>query len=196
MASPIQASGIGSGLDVSGLVDKLMTIEQQPLTALDNKKAAVNVQIGAYATFRSSLSSFQSTLSTLEDPTAYNAAKVTVGDATVATASATSGADAGDHTLEVTDLAQAQRIKSGTFQAITDTVGTGTLTFNFGSYDTNANTFTSNADKGAKTVTIDSAHATLSGVRDAINKANIGVTASIVNDGTGFRLVVGSKFPT
>jgi flagellar hook-associated protein 2 len=72
-------------------------------------------------------------------------------------------------------------------------VGSGTLTIQYGTYDSNSNTFTLNNAKPAQTVTIDPANNTLSGVRDAINAANIGVSATIINDGASNRLVMTSK---
>jgi flagellar hook-associated protein 2 len=191
--SAIPATGLGSGLDVQGLVSKLMAVEQQPITALDKKDGAVRVQITGFATYRGALSTFQGSLVGLEDAAAYTASTAAVGDPTVASATTTDGADPGTHTLEVTDLAASQRLKSGTFKALTDTVGTGTITIKYGSYDGVTKLFSNNADHGAQNVVIDSAHSSLSGVRDAINAAKIGVTASVVNDGGGFRLVIASK---
>ncbi|MDV7395006.1 flagellin hook IN motif-containing protein, partial [Arthrospira platensis SPKY1] len=69
------------------------------------------------------------------------------------------------------------------------------LTFEFGGYGQDAEgnpTFTPNPDQTLKTVTIDATNNTLSGVMKAINDARIGVQASIVNDGGGYRLVLGS----
>lgn len=192
----IQATGVGSNLDVTGLVEKLMEVERKPLTALDTKEAAVQVKISAYATFKSSLSAFQGTLQALADPSNYQVSKGTVEDTSVASASTSANAAAGSYSLEVTNLAKAQKLASGTFTSITDTVGTGTLTFQYGTHDPAAMpapTWTLNGNRATQTVTIDAAHSSLSGVRDAINAANIGVSANIVNDGSGFRLVVSSK---
>jgi flagellar hook-associated protein 2 len=69
-------------------------------------------------------------------------------------------------------------------------VGTGTLTIQFGSYSGGA--FTANASKSAVSIAIPAASSSLAGVRDAINAANAGVTASIVNDGSSYRLVLGA----
>lgn len=187
----IQATGAGSGLDVAGLVEKLMSVERQPLTKLQQKEAAVQVKISAYGTFKSAASSLRASLAGLQKTTAYSTMSATVADTGVASASALASADAGTHSLEVTQLATAHRLKSGAFQSITDTIGSGTLTIEYGSSD--GASFTPNANAGAQTITIDPSNNTLAGVRDAINKANVGVTASIVNDGTGFRLVVASK---
>jgi flagellar hook-associated protein 2 len=189
----ITATGIGSNLDVSGLVDKLMEVEKQPLLELDKKQAAVTVKISAFASFRGALSTFQGTLVGLEQTSAYTASKATFGDNAVASASTAAGADPGTHSLEVTNLAAAQRLKSSSFAALTDTVGTGTISIQYGAYDSVGNSFAVNAKRSTQTVTIDAAHSSLSGVRDAINAAKIGVNASIVNDGSGFRLVLASK---
>jgi flagellar hook-associated protein 2 len=193
MASPITASGLGSNLDVAGLVQKLMDVERQPVTKLDSKEAAVQVKISAYGTLRGSLTSFHSAVKSLTDGTRFSATRALVGDNSVASATAANGATAGSYSLEVTNLAKAQKLNSTPFTNTTDIVGTGTITVQFGTYDSNANTFTLNANKTAQSLTIDAAHSSLSGVRDAINAAGIGVSATIVNDGTGNRLVVTSK---
>jgi len=191
----IQATGLGSNLDVGGLVDKLMTIEQVPVDKMNAKIGATQVKVSAYGSFRSVLSQFQATLKSLADPTNFKIGKASVEDPTVATASASATADPGSYSLEVTALAKAQKLSSGgVFSAITDVVGTGTLSIQYGTYDpAGAGSFTLNGDKGTQTIEIDPAHSTLAGVRDAINAAKGGVSASIINDGSGFRLVVSAR---
>ena len=80
MASPIQATGLGSNLDVAGLVSKLMDAEKAPLTKLTQAQAAVTLKISAYATFKGSASSLQASLAGLQQAAAYSAAKATLGD--------------------------------------------------------------------------------------------------------------------
>jgi flagellar hook-associated protein 2 len=191
----IQATGVGSNLDVTGLVEKMMTVERQPLTALDKKEAAVQVKISAYGTFRGSLATFQGTLQALADPSNFSVSKGSIEDSSIATITTSSSAPAGSYSFEVTNLAKSQKLASGVFQSVNDIVGTGSLTIQYGNYDnTNgANTWTLNGNKATQSIQIDAAHTSLSGVRDAINAANVGVSANIVNDGTGFRLVVSSK---
>ncbi len=190
----LSTPGIGSGLDVNSIVSQLMAVERQPLTDLDKKEASYQAKLSAYGNLKSALSSFQGTVSALNSPSKYTALSATAGDSTILSAQAFSTASPSAHMVEVTQLAQAQTLKT-TFQAtnVTDPVGVGTLTFYAGTYDSVGNTFTSNPSVGAQTVTIDSAHNSLSGVRDAINAANIGVSASIVNDGTSNRLLLTSK---
>lgn len=190
----ISTPGIGSGLDVNSIVSQLMAVERQPLTVLDKKEASYQAKLSAYGNLKSALSSFQGTVSALNAPSKYTALTATAGDSTILSAKAFGTATPSTHTVEVTQLAQAHTLKT-TFQAtnVTDPVGVGTLTFYFGTYDSVGNTFTPNSSSGAQTVTIDSAHNSLAGVRDAINAANINVSASIVNDGTSNRLVLTSK---
>jgi flagellar hook-associated protein 2 len=198
MASPIAATGLGSNLDVTGLVDKMMTIEQQPVTELQSKQAAVQVKLTSYGTFRGSLSTFQSSVQALADNSVYSVSKGALANADIGSVSTNATAAAGSYSVEVTNLAKSQKLASGPFKAATDPVGTGTLTFEFGTAapdvnDATKTTWTVNPNKTVGVVKIDPANNTLSGVRDAINKANIGVNATIVNDGKGYRLVVSSK---
>jgi flagellar hook-associated protein 2 len=187
----LSSVGIGSGLDVTGIVSQLMTLEQRPLTALATKEAKYQAQISAYGSVKGALSTFQSAVAALATPAKFSAVKASVSDATVATVTTSSNSAAGSYSLEVQTLAQAQKLKSGTFAASSTTVGSGKLTISFGTYD--EDTFTLNPDKATKEITIAAGQGSLAGIRDAINAANAGVSAAIVNDGTGYRLTVSSK---
>ena len=187
----LSSPGIGSGLDVNGIVSKLMTAESQPLTALDAKEAKQQTRLTAFGTLKGALSSFQSNLVALSDPAKFTAVTANFSDTTLASASASSSAVTGSHSVEIQTLAQAQKLKSANFANTSATVGSGTLTIQFGTY--NSGTFTLNPDKAAQSIIISPSNSSLSGIRDAINQANAGVNASIVNDGTGNRLVVASQ---
>src|SRR5262249_47328021 len=159
---------------------KLMEVERQPLTALDTQTSNYKAQLSAYGTMKSTLSTLQAAAAALTT-SKLHAVKATTGDATLATASASAAAAPGSHAVEVQQLAQAQKSNSPALAS----AGTGTMTIEFGSYD--AGGFHLNDDKVGKTITIN--QSTLVGARDAINAADAGVRASIVNDGTGDRLV-------
>jgi flagellar hook-associated protein 2 len=184
----LSSPGIGSGLDVKGLVAKLMAVEQQPLTDLQTKQTAYQSTISAFGTVKGALSTFQTALKSLMDPSTFRALSATPGDASILSSNATAGAVPGSYSVEVTRLAQAQKVASTGFANLSDVVGTGTLTFDFGTFD--GTSFTSNGS-ASKSVAIGAGQQTLAGVRDAVNTAGIGVTASIVNDGSasGNRLV-------
>ncbi|MBX3649615.1 MAG: flagellar filament capping protein FliD [Rhodocyclaceae bacterium] len=168
-----------------------MALERRPLTALASKEAKYQAQLTAYGSLKGALSSFQTAVAALASPAIFSAARASIADSAVATVSASSAATAGSYSLEVQTLAQAHKLKSGGFAETSDTVGTGTLTIQFGTYSTGS--FTLNPDKAAATISIDSGKSSLAGVRDAINAANAGVSASIINDGSGNRLVIASK---
>ncbi len=186
----LSASGLGSGLDVNSLVTQLMAVERQPVTALNTREASYQAKLSAYGTLQSVLASFQGTMNSLNTTGAYKAAKAGIADTTVAQVSANGTAQAGSYSIEVQALAQAQKLKSTTFTNTTDSVGTGTLTIQFGTYS--GGSFTANAAKAAQTISLASGSNSLAGVRDAINAANIGVSASILNDGSTNRLVITS----
>lgn len=187
----IASAGIGSGLDVNGLVGQLMALESRPLTTLATREAKYQAQLTAYGSVKGALSSFQSSVAALASPERYSTVNANIADATVATASAATDAVPGTHTLEVQALAQAQKLASTAFPSVTDGIGSGTLTIQFGTYS--GGNFAINPDKAIKTVVIGSGNSSLAGVRDAINAAAAGVTASIINDGSGNRLVLASN---
>ncbi len=184
----IISSGIGSGLDINGLVTQLLDLERKPLTALAQKEAVYQAELSAYGNLRSAISTFQTTVRSLAGTSRFQALKTTVGDTTLIGAAASASAVPGSHSVEVQQLAQGPKLVSKAFNTATDAVGTGTITIQFGSWS--GTSFTANAAKPARTVTVDSAHGSLGGVRDAINAAGVGVRATLLNDGTGQKLVL------
>jgi flagellar hook-associated protein 2 len=192
----LQSQGIGSGLDINGLITKLMEVEKAPLTALTKKEADYQAKLSAYGTLKGAVSSLQTSVKALSNPLKMNTLSAKADDASVLAATTSSIAKAGSYNIEVTSLARAQKLYSKAFDAATETVGTGTITLTFGTYAGDPPTsISANPDKTAKTITIGSENATLTGVRDAINAADAGVTASIINDGEGYRLVIASDDP-
>ncbi|HEY5365983.1 MAG TPA: flagellar filament capping protein FliD, partial [Casimicrobiaceae bacterium] len=194
-AGSISSPGIGSGLDVNSIVTQLMKIEQQPLTALQTQATSLQTRISAFGQMQSALATFQNTLTGMTTPAGFQTLTASVGDASALAASVATGASAGSYTLAVTSLAQAQKIASNGFSTTSAAVGTGTLTFTFGT--TSGSTFTADASQPAQSVTIAAGQNSLSGIRDAINAAQVGVTATIINDGSanGQRLVLTSAKP-
>ncbi len=191
----ISSPGIGSGLDVNAIVDKLMSIEQRPLKLLDKKEAAYQVKLTAFGNLQAALSAYGTTLKSVNVEAGFRGMTTSVADSSVLTAQTSTKAVAGQYSVEVTQLAQAHKVKSAGVSDVNAALGSGTLTFQFGTYDSGLNTFTLNPDKPSQVVTIGAGQNTMSGIRDAINAAGIGVSASIVNDGgaSGNRLVITSK---
>lgn len=206
--SSVAASG---GLDVQGLVSQLMTLERQPIDKLNTQVNSYQTKISSFGTLSGLVSGLQTSLQTLNSN--FEGYTATPSDATVFSSSATSQAAAGSYALDVANLARAQSLVATGQTSSTAPIGDGTpttITFDFGSIDisatnshgggslssgvyTNAD-FVSNGS-GTKTVTIDGTNNSLQGIRDAINAAKIGVSATIVNDGSGtpYRLVLSSE---
>jgi flagellar hook-associated protein 2 len=192
--APVTTQGIGSGLDIASIVDKLVSVESQPLTDLQTREASYQTKLSAYGQVSSALGTFQNTVAALAAPTAFASFATSINDTTQAAVSVdstnASALTAGSHTLQVTQLATPQRTASSGFADTTSAVGTGTITIDTGSWNAGYTAFTPNASAGSKTITIDSSNNSLAGIRDAINASGAGVTASIINDGSGNRLVI------
>lgn len=188
-----------SAIDVNSIVSSLMSVEKQPLTLINNQKTAFEAKLSAYGTLKSALSTFQTSVVALASASKFNAQSATSATPSVFTATANGSATIGDYAITVNQLAKSQKIALDGVANTTDVIGTGKLTIAFGTYapeivsPATPASFTANPDKASFEVTIDSSNNTLAGVRDAINAANGGVTATIVNDGTANRLVITSK---
>jgi flagellar hook-associated protein 2 len=193
-----------SSLDVNSIVSQLMTVERQPITKLAAKEAGYQAKLSAYGSVKGAVAGFQTALQGLNSASKFQTLTATASDTSVFTASATSIAVAGTYSLEVTSLAQAQKLAAAGQTSSSAAIGAGaatTVTFDFGTISggTLSNgvysgaTFASNGN-GTKSITIDSSNNSLQGIRDAINAAKIGVTATIINDGSGtpYRLTLSS----
>jgi flagellar hook-associated protein 2 len=197
------ASSSSGTIDVQSLVSQLMAVEQQPITTLSNEVASYQTKISTYGAISGLVSSFQTALENLTISLPGNIA--TPSDTSVFSASADSTAVSGNYSLNVTSLAQSQNLVAAGQTSSTAAIGGGTattVTFDFGTISGgtltsgiySGATFTSNGN-GTKSITIDSTNNTLQGISAAINAANMGVTATIVNDGSGmpYRLALTSN---
>lgn len=190
----VTSLGAGSGLELESLVTSLMAVESKPLTALKNKESSYTSKISSLGTLKSKLSALQTAAAALKTTLGKTALEsfasytATIADTSVASATATTGAVAGSYSLEVTQLARAQRFVSTAYTSSSSSVGNigDTLTFDFATPDADGNS-------RSKTITLDSTNNTLTGLRNAINSANMGVTATIVNGKDGATLVFTSE---
>lgn len=193
-----------ASLDVNSIVSQLMAVERQPLGKLSTREAGYQAKLSAYGSVKGSFAGFQTALQGLNSVSKFQSLTATASDTSVFSASASSNAAAGTYSLEVSSLAQAQRLVAAGQASSTAAIGSGaatTLTFDFGTIGggTLSNgvysgaSFASNGN-GTKSITLDSSNNSLQGISDAINAAKIGVTASIINDGSGtpYRLALSS----
>lgn len=177
----ITASGVGSGIDVEGIITQLMEFERQPMQALADKKQKLNVELSAFGKVKSAMSELASAAQTLGKRTSLAPYVATSSDEEVITVEASESALAESHDIEVLALARQHRMTSDAYASGDAAVAQKTRTFTSGD-----NTFE---------VTTDSSNSTLTGLRDAINDSaeNTSVDASIINADGGSRLVLTAR---
>ena len=176
----LSSPGLGSGLNVSDLVTKLVAAEKQPVQdQIDNRRTIVTAQTSAIGSLKSVLSALQSSISSLADGSAFTKYTATSSDTDLFSANADATAMPGNYQIEVLATAAAQKLTSAAY-ASDATVGTGTLHLAVGDQ--------------AVDINIDSTNNTLTGIRDAINgaKGNPGVSATILHAQDGDHLVLTS----
>lgn len=185
----LSSTGIGSGLDVKSMVDQLIAVENQPKALLTRKASTMSVQLSAFGTLQGLTSSFQAAAATLADPTKWGTTTAT-SSSTAVTATTGASAASGSYSVSVTQLAQAHSLASAGVASSTAPLGSGTLRIEIGKWTTGA--FTAKTGTTPVDIVIDTTSGTLDGIKTKINAANAGVTASVVSDATGARLVVRS----
>ena len=180
MAS-ISSLGIGSGLDLNGLLDQLQDAERGKLKPIERQLETQQTKISAYGQLQSALSKFQTAAAELNDSALYESLSTNVGGDAI-TATADGEAQPGSYNVTVNTLATRGTLASEGVAELDASLTTAeqTLTFSFG-------------DGSSKEVTI-AANSSLEDIRDAINASeDSGVNATIVNDGTNYRLALSSS---
>lgn len=183
--------GIGSGLDVSGIVDKLVAIEQAPVDLLTKAKTTLQAKLSSFGLLKSYTNNVRDAVARLAAPTLWQQTTALTTDATAVSASSTASAQSGTYSVQVSQLAQAQSLASGVYASSTASVGTGTLKIELGSYGA-GNVFAGQTPAKSVDIVIGAGEDSLESVRAKINAANAGVTASIVKDASGARLAIQS----
>jgi flagellar hook-associated protein 2 len=188
----IQSTGIGSGLDVNSIISQLLAIESRPLARLQQTASTTQTQLSTYGALKSRIAALGDAAEKLATAATWNKTRATSGDTAALTVTSTGSATPVNLQVEVTQLAQAQSVATSRLPSAAATVGTGTLMIEFGSWNQDFLAFTPTVPLKSATVVIGSGEDTLAGVRDKINAANAGVTAAILNDSQGSRLVLRS----
>ena len=191
----ISSLGVGSGLDLAGLVDNLLAAERSPAeNSLNRREARITSDLSGLGLMKGALSGFKASLSGLDDPASYDTRSASNSNNGALGVSVTNDAQVGSYSIDINGLASSQSLASAAYGSITDTVGTGTLQIRFGTITgPGFGSFAVNPEKTTQTITVDSDNNTLIGLKDSINAGNYGVTASIINDGSGYRLTLNSN---
>ena len=192
----ITSTGIGSGLDVNSIITQLMAIERRPLASLESEQTALNAKLSNFGKLQGMVATMRDKASAMSSLTMWNQRTGASVDATAVAITTAPGAATGNYAVVVNRLASAQTVSSRVFAA-SDTpavFGPGSLTIELGAWTGDPiSGFAPKAGATAVTVTLDAADDTLAEVRDKINSAGAGVTATIINDATGARLAIRSS---
>lgn len=168
--------GIGAGVDLQGMLSKIMDAERIPLTMLESKISTTEAKISAWGALKSTLSTLETSATTLSFESSLVRRSATAADTTIVSATANYNAAAGTYGIEVTQLASAQKSFTAEYAAGT-TFDQGDLNFTVAGE--------------AKTVSLtDQATYTLEEVAAGINEAKIGVTATVVTTSSGTQRMV------
>lgn len=173
--------GLGAGIDVSQLVSAALANQDAELQLLQNQQSQVTSEQNALTSISTDLQALQTAAQALTDPLGQlTDVAATSSNSSVVTASAEPGAPSASHSVTVNNLATVSSEYSATVATSSTPIATGTLTIQVGS-------------NAASTITINNTNNTLAGLAQTINNANIGVTASVINDATGSRLAITSN---
>jgi flagellar hook-associated protein 2 len=181
MAGLVSVSGLVSGLKSDDIINKILEFERRPIEQFQANQDKLRGQLAAYQEANTRLLAVKEAAGDLAASSFFSNRTVTTGDADRVTATAEIGATPGDYVISIEALARAHQKLSQSYADVNSTtVGTGS--------------FTITAAGETTAITVDSSNNTLSGLRDAINRANTNVRASIVQDGdSSYRLMVSSK---
>jgi len=188
----ISSPGIGSGLDVKSIVSQLVAIEKQPLTKLQVQAATVQTRISVFGQIKSLVSTLSDAASRLGSLTTFNAVKANSSNTKTVSASAIGGAAATSFSVKVDNLAKAQATASGALLPVGGALGAGTLRLQLGQWTIVPSSFTPQVGGGQVDIAVSSTD-TVSDVASKINGAGAGVTATVLNDVSGERLLLRSN---
>ena len=185
--SGVATSGLISGLNVGDLVSKLLEIEQRPITLLKLRQNDYDLKIASVLNLKSKLGSYKTALQALNDAQKFNTKSASIsktsGGAELLKVTSSTDAIVGSYDINVNQIAKSNKLASEGVVDKTSTAissGSGSFAFKVGS-------------SGAITSVSVNSTTTLQELMDDINSKGGGVTASIINDGTGsnpYRLVL------
>ncbi|MFC1525856.1 flagellar filament capping protein FliD [Candidatus Latescibacterota bacterium] len=162
MSSGISFSGLGSGLDTDSIIGQLVDIERRPIALLQRRQSNLQLQKGLIQEINTELLTLRGSAEQLATEDLFSITKVTSADSERVAAEATNEASAGTFSVEILELAQARSLSSRSFNTLSEGLGLdGEIVIN---------------GQGVEVETGDS----LLDVRDAINNADLGVSAQIL----------------
>ncbi|MEA2031488.1 MAG: flagellar filament capping protein FliD [candidate division Zixibacteria bacterium] len=164
--------GLNSGFDTTRIVDAIINAERQDAVLLEYEKTEKTNVITAFKAFQAKALALSAAVSQLTNRSTFNAATASVSDDSILTATTSGRVATGSYQMQVMNVARNHQIAS---QGISDNdagiMGTGSIEIQIG-------------DGSLYNINIDSNNNSLVGIKQAINDSSVGVTASIINDGS------------
>jgi flagellar hook-associated protein 2 len=185
----ISSPGIGSGVDVKSIVSQLVALEKEPLKVLETQATSFKTKLSVYGTIKSQVSALGDAAAKLSTSAGWNAVTSTSSNPSAVSVTAAAGAAATGLTVEVQQLARAQSTASTAVTAGSN-MGGGTMTISLGTWAGGA--FTAGTGTPVN-ITITPGQDTLTAIAARINEAGAGVSATVLRDATGERLLMRSS---
>ena len=186
--------GLGGNVDVNGLIKASVDAVKTPITktgGLNQQAALTNAKVSAFGQFKSLVSTLDDAASKLASVTGWNGVSATSSKADAVSVSAVGGTSATSFNVQVQNLAKAQSSISVALSPVSQAVGAGTLSLDVGMWSGEPKVFTMGS---AGTVNVEvTATDTLADVASKINGSKAGVTATVLTDASGERLMLRSK---
>jgi len=177
----LSSLNVGSGLNTTEIIDALVEAERAPKASeINSAKEKRTVEISSLGQIKRGFETFDTGLAPVEEITGLSVA--TNGSSIDVKISDAKLASSFSHGMEVTTVAAGQTLVFGGFSSETASTGTGTLSFSFGTWNSDSS-FTVNSDRSDVDVDLATGQGTLADLRDAINTSNMDVTASILKTG-------------
>ena len=188
----ITSAGVGSGLDVESLISRLVAAERTPISQLQQRTSGLKTQLSAYGKLQASLSTLRDASAKLTRTDTFGAVTASSSDASLISATASTGTPAGSYSVKVDRLASAQSVATDAIPAGSP-LGSGTIQIDLGRYRTdefgNIN-FDADPSRTSLIIPVVTGEEQLDKIRDKINAMKAGVVASVVSDANGSRLVM------
>ncbi len=172
--------GLASGIKFNDIIDALINADRASTAVVEKRKATFQTRLEAVRSFNTKLLSHQLDLAALNRPALFNVRQASSTNAAVLSGTASATAIPGTYQFEVTSVAKAHQLATVAQPDSTTPLGAGTVSLQLGS-------------GGISTIAISAGTSSLGGIAQAINDAAAGVKASVLNDGSGYRLLLTSS---
>ena len=189
----VSSIGIGSGIDVETIISKLTALEQQPLSTLVSKASKIQTRVSLVGQIKSQVEALATSAATLAKASSWTGVTVKSSNESAVTGTISGTASATSFNVEVQQIAAAQSTSSAAVTKDT-AIGTGTINIDIGTWDFSGGTPAFTAGSASTvSVSIGSGEDTMTAIAAKINSASAGVTATVLRDATGERLLVRSN---